>query len=78
MQTAGRPVEEAKDLVTFLEWLREEKALMLAMMADAATETLELLRLTDYEGFPEFKFLNGNPYPRYGDLNPKPYIPILW
>ncbi|CAK0813414.1 unnamed protein product, partial [Prorocentrum cordatum] len=43
---------EAVAASTFLGWLDDEKALQLAMLADAGDELSDLLRLLDYEGFP--------------------------
>ena len=44
--------EEGKDMARFLLWLDDERLLTLALMADAATETTDLLRMVDYQGHP--------------------------
>ena len=43
---------EAKAVNNFFEELDSEKALQLAMLADAGEEHYQLMRLLDYEGFP--------------------------
>ncbi|CAK0821055.1 unnamed protein product, partial [Prorocentrum cordatum] len=43
---------EAKAVTNFMNELDSEKALQLAMLADAGEEHYQLMRLLDYEGFP--------------------------
>ena len=43
---------EGRAAENFLSWLTSERALQLAMMADAGEEHVQVLRLLDYEGFP--------------------------
>eukprot|EP00434_Breviolum_minutum_P041240 symbB.v1.2.036683.t1/scaffold5231.1/size29550/3 len=58
LQTLSRIAAERKNeesgraALRFLRWLNCERCLQLAMLGDCATETLELTRLVDYEGFP--------------------------
>ena len=47
-----RGESEAHAAGAFLSWLDAEKALQLAMMADAGEGHMDCLRLFDYEGFP--------------------------
>eukprot|EP00438_Fugacium_kawagutii_P027341 Skav236346 [mRNA] locus=scaffold918:83052:85145:- [translate_table: standard] len=47
-----RGQDEAKACANFLEWLTPEKCILVAMLADAGEENLQLTRLVDYQGFP--------------------------
>ena len=44
--------EEGRNMQRFLQWLSLERCLLVAMLADASHETLALIRMLDYQGFP--------------------------
>ena len=47
-----RGLEEGTRVLDFLQWLSPQKCLLVAMMADAGQESLELTRMVDYQNFP--------------------------
>ena len=47
-----READEGKQVMEFMRWLSDEKCVLLALMADAAQETTDLIRMLDYQGFP--------------------------
>jgi len=44
--------DEGRSCIDFIEWLTLEKCVLVAMLADAGEENLQLTRLVDYQGFP--------------------------
>ena len=44
--------EEGTQALDFIQWLSPAKCLLMAMMADAGQENLELTRMVDYQNFP--------------------------